>query len=63
MTTAGMPDNQRYEEYEAPRVQTFSQEEFLAVLGPAQGYGGDGVGPGAPAGIIERPRRFFVGMR
>ena len=24
--------------YEAPVIQTFSQEEFLAVIGPAQGY-------------------------
>jgi hypothetical protein len=48
--------------YEAPVIQTFSQEEFLAVIGPAQGYNA-GTHPGAPGGNMDRPRRVIVGMR
>jgi hypothetical protein len=59
------PDNQSVQpaRYEAPAIQTFTQEEFLAVIGPAQGYGG-GMHPGYPGGNLkERQRRFVVGMK
>ena len=47
--------------YETPAVQTFSQEELLEVLGPAQGYGG-GSNPGRRGGI-GRGHRLFPGIR
>ena len=47
--------------YETPEVQTFSPDELLEVLGPAQGYGG-GSGPGRRGGV-GRGHRLFPGIR
>ena len=51
----------REEGYEAPEVQTFTPEQLLQVLGPAQGYGG-GTGPGRRGGQ-GRGHRLFPGLR
>jgi hypothetical protein len=50
------------DEYVPPTIQTFSQEEFLAVIGPAQGYAPPDH-PGWPGGNTDRPRRVTVGRR
>ncbi len=47
--------------YQAPEVQTFTPEQLLQVLGPAQGYGGGG-GPGRRTGG-GRGHRLFPGLR
>ncbi len=47
--------------YVAPTIQTYSPEEFLDVLGPAQGYGGGSTGGNErPSG---RGFRLFPGLR
>ncbi|MDQ7007561.1 MAG: hypothetical protein Q9Q40_10025 [Acidobacteriota bacterium] len=46
--------------YVAPEIQTYTPEEFLNLLGPAQGYGGGT--PGGERGI-GRGMRLFPGMR
>lgn len=46
--------------YVAPEIQTYSPEEFLNLLGPAQGYGGGG--PGSERGI-GRGFRLFPALR
>lgn len=47
--------------YETPEVQTFSPDELLEVLGPAQGYGG-GASPSRRGGV-GRGHRLFPGIR
>ncbi len=50
--------------YVAPTIQSFSPEEFLDLLGPAQGYGGSGGPVTVPVtrpGL--RPPRLFPGIR
>ncbi|UCF67135.1 MAG: hypothetical protein JSV80_15360 [Acidobacteriota bacterium] len=47
--------------YVAPEIVTYSPEEFLKVIGPAQGYGGGDPGPGR--GDTDRVRRMFPGLR
>lgn len=53
--------------YLAPAIQSFSPEEFLDLLGPAQGYGGGGGGGRGPhlgdSGSGFRPQRMFPGLR
>ncbi len=46
--------------YVPPEIQTFSSEEFLDLLGPAQGYGGN-TGGGERVG--GRGFRLFPGLR
>ena len=46
--------------YVAPEIQTFTAEEFLNVLGPAQGYGGGG---GTEEDPVGRGFRLFPGLR
>ncbi len=48
--------------YETPEVQTFTSEQLLEVLGPAQGYGGTG-SPGRRNGNSGRGHRLFPGLR
>lgn len=45
--------------YVTPKIQTFSPQELLDLLGPAQGYGGD---PG-PVGAPGPTYRTLPGMR
>ena len=47
--------------YVAPRIQTYSPEEFLDLLGPAQGYGGGSNGPDQRSS--GRGQRKFPGLR
>jgi hypothetical protein len=46
--------------YVAPQIQTFTAEEFMNVLGPAQGYGGGG---GTEENPVGRGFRLFPGLR
>lgn len=46
--------------YVAPEIQTFTAEEFMNVLGPAQGYGGGGESSDEKVG---RGFRLFPGLR
>jgi hypothetical protein len=39
-------------EYRTPKVTSYSSEQLLEILGPAQGYGGGG--GGSPTGGISR---------
>lgn len=47
------------ERYVAPVIKTYSSEEFLNLLGPAQGYGGDNIGRRDPG----LGYRLFPGLR
>ncbi len=47
------------ERYVAPEIQTFSPEQFLEILGPAQGYSGSGPGERGDS----RGTRMFPGIR
>ncbi len=47
--------------YLPPRVQTFSPEEFMDLLGPAQGYGAGTDPPKTRTG--GRTPRLFPGTR
>jgi hypothetical protein len=49
-------------EYVAPEILTYSPEDFLGLLGPAQGYGGSGPSnPGRSSG--GRGYRLYPGLR
>jgi hypothetical protein len=50
-------------EYVAPQIQTFSPQEFLDLLGPAQGYGGGMKPPSERGGNIGRTPRLIPGIR
>ncbi|RMG46687.1 MAG: hypothetical protein D6718_05175 [Acidobacteria bacterium] len=47
--------------YVAPEIVTYTPEDFLALLGPAQGYGGHHPPVGGRG--FGRLRRLFPGMR
>lgn len=50
-------------EYEAPTITTFTSEELMETLGPAQGYGGSSrPGPQNRTGL-GRGHRLFPGIR
>lgn len=51
--------NPSAERYVAPVIKTYSSEEFLNLLGPAQGYGGDAPGRRDPG----LGYRLFPGLR
>ena len=46
-------------EYVAPEILTYSPEDFLGLLGPAQGYGGSGGGGGG--GVAAAPAAAATG--
>lgn len=52
--------------YVPPQIQSYSPEEFLDLIGPAQGYGGGG-GSVPPrdrvGGNAARSPRLFPGLR
>jgi hypothetical protein len=51
-------------EYVAPEILTYSPEDFLGLLGPAQGYGGGGAPPGSPGRSSGgRGYRLHPGLR
>jgi hypothetical protein len=59
-TEAGMAGSAQSETYEAPAIQSFTPDELLEVLGPAQGYGG----ASSPSDRRQnRGHRLFPGLR
>lgn len=52
-------------EYVAPEILTYSPEDFLGLLGPAQGYGGidSGGGVGSSRSSGGRSYRLYPGLR
>ncbi|NJN65187.1 MAG: hypothetical protein HC882_10125 [Acidobacteria bacterium] len=55
--------SQAHSAYETPEVQTFTAQQLLEVLGPAQGYGGGSQPPGRREGGLGRGHRLFPGLR
>jgi hypothetical protein len=56
----GLDGRENERGYVAPQIQTFTAEEFMNVLGPAQGYGGGG---GTEENPVGRGFRLFPGLR
>jgi hypothetical protein len=58
-------ESQNPGEYVAPEILTYSPEDFLGLLGPAQGYGGGGGGGGGGDGRTSGGRgyRLYPGLR
>ncbi len=51
-------------EYVAPEILTYSPEDFLGLLGPAQGYGGSSGGEsGGGRSSGGRGYRLYPGLR
>ena len=58
-------ESQELGEYVAPEILTYSPEDFLGLLGPAQGYGGVDSGGGSVGSRSSGGRgyRLYPGLR
>lgn len=57
---SGKQDESSEARYVAPEINSYSPQDFLEMLGPAQGYGGGGT-PGRT--VMGRGARLWPGLR